>query len=318
MHTTIHAMNVFVRAVDMNSFGGAARSLLIDPAAVTRTIKALEADLGVLLFARSTRTLKLTGEGTRFYRDCIEILKKHQEATERFRAYPLRPHGRLTVGLAPEMTRRMLVRTIPAFQQQYPEIELVIMSASDMTEIGGKGVDVIVRPRGNRRQGGVHRFPQGLILRKLAHPPLVPCASPEYIKRAGAPRVPSDLLQHACVAHISMENDIQDEWQFEKSQMRQKIKIVPKLLVQGTEALREAALSGCGIVRSLACHVEDELHSGKLVHVLPDWRCTGAYPIGAIYRKTRPMLPQVSVFVEHLIKAFQRYNFVPKSRPPPG
>ena len=101
MSTTIHAMSIFVRAVETNSFMGAARSLFIDPGAVSRTIKALEGELGVLLFARSTRSLKLTPEGARFYRDCVQILQRFEAATKRFRSDEAAQQGRLKVGLAP-------------------------------------------------------------------------------------------------------------------------------------------------------------------------------------------------------------------------
>jgi len=108
MQTTIHAMNVFVRAVEHNSFVGAARSLLIDPTAVSRTIGALEKELGVLLFARSTRRLKLTQEGARFHRDCAQILQKFTQATQRFRVDRGVVGGPLKVGMAPGVRRRVL------------------------------------------------------------------------------------------------------------------------------------------------------------------------------------------------------------------
>ena len=88
---------------------------------------------------------------------------------------------------------------------------------------------------------------------------------------------------------------------------REKIKFTPTLTAYGDE-LREAALAGCGIVRLLACHVEDEIRSGALLPVLPDWECLGGLPIVAIYRKTSPALSPVNAFVGHLAQAFQRYN----------
>src|SRR5262249_28750696 len=145
MPASIHAMSIFVRVVEINSFAGAARALLIDPAAVSRTIKGLEAQLGVLLFARSTRNLKLTSEGTRFYRDCIEILRKVEEATERFRADREIPHRELKIGMPPGLTRRLLLRAIPSFQQQYPKINMILLSVDEMAGIGDKGVDVLLR-----------------------------------------------------------------------------------------------------------------------------------------------------------------------------
>lgn len=308
MHATIQAMTIFVRAVEKNSFVGAARSLLIDPAAVSRAVNSLETDLGVRLFTRSTRAMKLTADGARFHRDCTQILQKFTEATQRFRVDRTAPHGRLTVGMTSGLTRRMMLQALSVFQQQYPQIEIVLLSVDDLAEIGDKGVDVLVRPRGLRQRGGQHSEAQGLVVRKLAQSCFVACASPEYLDRAGAPRTPADLLRHACVALVSVERDVLDEWPFVKSQMRQKIKLVPKLLVQGNDALREAGVAGCGIIRPSTFHVEDELRSRKLVPILPDWECTGSPTLVAVYRKTRPMPAQVSVFVQYLAQAFQRYN----------
>ena len=83
-------------------------------------------------------------------------------------------------------------------------------------------------------------------------------------------------------------------------------------LAQG-EALREAGVAGCGLIRLSACHVEDELRSGRLVAVLTDWECTGAPPILAFYRKAKPTLPLVRALVEHLAAELRPYNIGPKS-----
>jgi LysR family transcriptional regulator, regulator for bpeEF and oprC len=210
--------------------------------------KGVYAGKGVLLFARSTRTLKLTAEGARFHRDCVQILKKLEEATQQFRANRAVPHGRLKVGMGLGMSRRLLLHAIPPFQKQYPDIEIILLSIDENAQIGDKGVDVLLRPRSLRQRGGQHPEPQGLVVRKLVQARLVVCASPEYVDRAGAPRVPADLLRHACIAHVTLERDLQDEWSFVKSQVRQKVKFVPKLLLQGVDALREAGVAGCGII----------------------------------------------------------------------
>ena len=308
MHLTIHAMNIFVRAVEANSFIGTARSLLIDPTAVSRAIKALEVELGVLLFARSTRTLKLTTDGTLFYRDSVEILGKVARAKSQFRVDKVTPHGRLKIGLAPGVSRRLLLRAIPSFQQQYPKIDVVLLSVDETNEVGDKGVDVLIRGRSLRQRGGQHPEPQGLVVRKLVQPRYIICASPEYLDRAGTPRAPIELLQHTCIAHVTLERDIHDEWLFTRSHVRQKIRFSPKLMIQGIDGLREASVAGCGIVRMVSWNVEEEIRSYRLVRLLSDWECTGTPSTVAVYRKTRPMLPQVSVIVRHLAEAFQRYN----------
>jgi DNA-binding transcriptional LysR family regulator len=306
MRPSIRVIETFVRTVESGSFVAAARSLLIDPAAVSRAIKSLEENLGILLFTRSTRALKLTTEGARFYRDAAQMLRTFEETVGRFQADTAR-HRQLKVGLGPALSRRMLLRAIPPFQDRYPEIRLIFLSINDPAEIGNEGIDVLVRPRSTRQQGGEHKQPQGLVVRKLMQSPIVVCASPTYLRRAGVPRMPADLARHACLALLTLERDVQDEWQFAKSDAREKIKFAPTLIAHGEE-LREAGLAGCGIVRLLACHVEDEMRSGALVQVLPDWECLGGLPIVAIYRKTRPTLSPVTAFVGHLAQAFQRYD----------
>ena len=127
MHTSIRAIEIFVRAVESGSFVAAARSLLIDPAAISRAIKGLKENLGISLFTRSTRVLKLTTEGARFYRDGAQMLRKFEETINRFRT-DTALHGQLKVGIGPALSRPMMLRAIPSFQELYPEVRLILIS----------------------------------------------------------------------------------------------------------------------------------------------------------------------------------------------
>jgi hypothetical protein len=95
--------------------------------------------------------------------------------------------------------------------------------------------------------------------------------------------------------------------QFAKAGAREKVKFASRLTAHGDE-LREAALAGCGTVGLLAWHVEDELRTGALVQVLPDWECLGGLPIVASYRKRRPRLSPA--FASHLLRAFEHFSNV--------
>src|SRR5262245_23204021 len=306
MRISIRVIEIFVRVVESGSFVAAARSLLIDPAAVSRAIKGLEENLGALLFTRSTRALKLTADGRRFYRDGAQMLRRFEETIHRFREETAL-RGELRVGMGPALGRRMLLRAVASFQQSYPDVRLILVGVNDPAEIGDEGIDVLVRPRSARQRGGEHKPAQGVVVRKLLQSPIAVCASPDYLKRAGTPCTPTELATHSCLALLTLERDVQDEWQFARADARETIRFAPTLIAQGEE-LREAALAGCGVVRLLACHVEDELRSGTLVRILPDWECLGALPIVAIYKKSRPTLSRVNAFVRHLAQAFQRDN----------
>jgi DNA-binding transcriptional LysR family regulator len=303
MRTSIRLIEIFVRVVESGSFLGAARSLFIDPAAVSRAIKSLEENLVTLLLARSTRALKLTSEGRRFYRDGARMLRTFEETIHKFQA-DTALHGQLKVGMGPALSRRMLLRAIPSFQERFPEVRLILVGINDPAEIGDQAIDVLIRPRSTRQRGSEHRPQQGIVVRKLLESPVLICASPDYLRRAGTPRAPAELATHTCLALLTMERDVQDEWQFAKGDRRERIKFAPSITAYGEE-LREAALASCGIVRLLECHVDDEVRSGALVKLLPDWECLGGLPIVAIYRKQRPTLSRVNAFVRHLAEAFR-------------
>src|SRR5262245_48948230 len=94
---------------------------------------------------------------------------------------------------------------------------------------------------------------------------------------------------------------------FVRPNKREKVKFTPNLIADG-EALREAALAGCGIIRVLAWEIADQLRSGTLVQLLPDWECLGGLPIVAIYRKTRPTQSRINAFLQHLTREFRPYD----------
>jgi LysR family transcriptional regulator, regulator for bpeEF and oprC len=202
-----------------------------------------------------------------------------------------------------------VLRAISSFQTLHPEVRLILISVNDPAQVRDEGIDVFVRPRSLRQRGGEHKQQQGLIVRKLFFSPMVAAASPAYLKRAGVPRVPTDLAPHSCTALLTLERDVQDEWQFVKSNKREKIKFTPTLTADG-EALREAALAGCGVIRVCAWEIDDQLRSGALVQLLPDWECLGGLPIVAIYRSTRSTQPRIHALLKHLSKEFRPYDNV--------
>jgi DNA-binding transcriptional LysR family regulator len=199
MPTNMRAIEIFVRSVESGSFIAAARSLLIDPAAVSRAIKGLEDNLGISLFVRSTRALKLTTEGARFYHDGALLLKKFDDTINKFRT-DTAIHGQLKVGMGPALSRPIMLRAISSFQTLHPELRLILISVNDPAQVGDEGIDVFIRPRSLRQRGGEHKQQQGLIVRKLFYSPMMIAASPAYLSRAGIPRVPADLASHTCTA----------------------------------------------------------------------------------------------------------------------
>jgi DNA-binding transcriptional LysR family regulator len=209
-----------------------------------------------------------------------------------------------------------MLRAISSFQTLHPDICLVLISVNEPAQVRDEGIDVFIRPRSLRQRGGEHKQHQGQVVRRLFYSPMVIAASPAYLKRAGTPRMPSDLASHSCTALLTLERDVQDEWQFVKQDKRERIKVSPRLIADG-EALREAALAGCGVIRVLAWEIADQLRSGALSHLLPDWECLGGLPVVAIYRKTPPTQPRISALLQHLAKELRSHdNVISRAKSP--
>ena len=211
--------------------------------------------------------------------------------------------------MGPALSRPVMLRAVSSFQALHPELRLVLISVNDPAQVADEGIDVFVRPRSLRQRGGEHKQQQGLIVRKLFYSPMVTAASPAYLKRAGVPRMPADLAAHACTALLTLERDVQDEWQFVRQTRREKIKFTPRLIADG-EALREAALAGCGVIRVLAWEIADQLRSGALLQLLPDWDCLGGLPVVAIYRKSRATQSRINTLLQHLVREFRPHDNV--------
>jgi DNA-binding transcriptional LysR family regulator len=134
----------------------------------------------------------------------------------------------------------------------------------------------------------------------------VPPATSQPRRLIGPKQLPDKGI---CYNLNHLERDVQDEWQFVHQKIREKFKFTPTLIADG-EALREAALAGCGVIRVLAWEIADQLQSGTLVRLLPDWECLGGLPIVAIYRKTRATQLRMNALLQHLTNEFQPYDSI--------
>jgi DNA-binding transcriptional LysR family regulator len=252
--------------------------------------------------------LKVTTEGARLYRDGTQLLKTFDDTIGRFRV-DTALNGQLKIGMGPALSRPIMLRAMSSFHTLHPNVRVILISVNDPAQVADEGIDVLIRPRSLRQRGGEHKQQQGTVLRRLFYSPMVTAASPAYLKRKGVPRLPADFAGHDCTALLTLERDVQDEWQFVKRNKSERFKFTPKLIADG-EALREAALAGCGVIRVCAWEIDDQLRSGGLSQLLPDWECLGGLPIVAIYRKMRATQSRINTLVQHLTTEFSLYDKV--------
>ena len=287
-------MLVFVEIVDVGTFIGAAESLRMSKATVSRHVDTLEQRLGVRLLHRTTRRLSLTQEGRTFHQRAKEILAAMDEAEAEVSQKIGQPGGIVRVNMPMSFGILHLAPLWGAFMAQYPQIELDLVLNDRMVDLVDEGYDVAVRIS--------TLADSSLVSRKLASTRMLVCASPAYIERHGAPSHPRELSTHVVVAYSNLA--ARDEWEFVGPDGTVSVRTRARVYSSNGDTCRAIALADEGIIFLPSFIVGEDIRAGRLVHVMPDYTATelGIY---AVY-PTRKQLPQkVRCLVDYLVNAFQ-------------
>lgn len=296
----IRRIELLVRAAEAGTFAKAARSLDLTPSAVSHAIADLEKGLGVSLFHRTTRQLRLTEEGEDICQRGRTLLQQLAELESSTRKTPERLTGILRVGLPAPLSRNVTMPALPAFLRRHPQLRLEFHTQWQPKDMHAEGADVVIRvgdpPVSN------------LIARRIGQIRHAVYASPLYLREAGAPKAPDDLIQHVCLVlkDPGMSRPFED-WEFHRGAERKAIRVAPRVVTYDREGLIAAVLAGAGLMR-LGCFDPYLISSGQLHRVLTDWTCPPGYPIFAMYRKTARTSPTVAAFLQFVDEAFAAFD----------
>lgn len=283
-------MAVYVAVAEEESFAGGARRLGMSPPAVTRAVASLEDRLGVKLLTRTTRFVRATDAGQRYLEHARRIIAEADEADEAVAGVNAAPRGQLSV-TAPVLFGRMFVTpSIVEYLRHFPDMSISAVFLDRIVNLLEEGMDVGVRigelPDSSMRAIGV------------GHVRRVVCASPEYLKANGVPRVPGDLARHTVVASISVSSSV--DWKFVNGRKTTGVKLAPRLTVTNNEAAIVAAVQGFGVTRLLSYQVAAFLASGQLKAVLTDYE-PPRLPIHVLHSEGRQASAKVRTFVDLLV-----------------
>lgn len=287
-------MEAFVRVAETRSFSEAARRLRTSKSLVSRQVAALEAELGVRLFNRTTRSLTLTEEGRGYQTQVVRILGEIEAANASVSMLQVVPRGRLRMNAPMSFGVLHLAPAIRDFLARYPEIDLDLTLNDRYVDLVDEGFDLAVR---------IGRLADSsLVARKLAPMRLVVCGSPAYLATHGVPATPEDLRQHQCLAYSS--NALHDEWRFGDADGRvATMEIKGRLRINNGDALRVAALQGLGLVNLPSFIIGGDLQAGTLVSVLTDHETQDA-GIHVVYPHGRHLSLKVRALVDFLAERF--------------
>lgn len=287
----LDAINAFVSVADLKSFAAAARALEVSPPAVTRAVAAIEARLGTRLFHRTTRQVRLTDAGERYFAHCLRILDEMSAADAAAAGAQAEPRGPLIVTASQMFGRRFVAPVMLEFLDHYPQVDGRLTLLDRVTDLIEEGFDVAVR---------IASLPDStLSAARVGEVRRVVCASPRYLRARGTPRDPAELAHHDGIAFAPVS--VGDPWVFKIGARRFVGAPRIRLKVNDTEVAIAAALAGRGLTRVLSYQVADEIRRGRLTVVLEKYE-PPPIPIHLVHLEGRRANARVRAFVDFAAK----------------
>ncbi|MGE0498728.1 MAG: LysR family transcriptional regulator [Ramlibacter sp.] len=298
-------LRVLVETARGGTLTAAARALDLTPAAASAMLKRLEAQLGARLFERSTRAMRLTGQGQTLLDYASRALELVAEGEAQLSSHGGALVGTVRVAAPSDLGRSVLLPWLDEFLALHPGVQVALSVSDRVHDVLRDSVDLALRygePADSR-----------LVARPLYRARRVVCASPAYLQRRGTPQTLQDLAQHNCLTlHISGKREVR--WRFEQPDGRDGKSGTPvDVRVEGDRSVddgaigREWALAGAGIVYKSGIDIAAHLRSGALVPLLPQW-LGQAYALNAILPSNRFLPARVRTLVDFLAARFAAFD----------
>ena len=291
------AMTVYVRVVESGSMTAAALQCAMSTTMVGNHLRALEQRLGVRLLHRTTRRQRLTEFGSAYYQRCLEVLGLVADSERLAEQSQDTPSGTLRITAPLTFGTEKLAPALSEFALRYPQVKLDVMLSNGRPDLLENGLDVAFR------LGAIE--PSNVIARPLIDYTLTMCASPAYLARRGNPLTPQDLQQHDCLAFAYPAGDdwqsVAKHWRLSGPEGEVMVAVSGTLLINSSAGLHQAARTGMGIVMLPDALVEQDLASGALVALMPDYQLPSR-PMSLIYAQDRYRLPKLRHFVDFAIQ----------------
>jgi DNA-binding transcriptional LysR family regulator len=291
------SIELFCLTAQHRGFTAAAQAAGLSAAAVSRSVARLEARLGVRLLMRTTRQVRLTDAGERYFEQCRQALGQLAEAERAVTGQQQTPSGLVRMSLPTSYGHYRVLPLLPAFTKKYPEIELDLQLTNRNVDFTSEGFDLAIRARTPPDSG--------MVARKLEDAALVVVAAPGYLQRRRTPRQPEDLAQLECIQFIQPNTGqpvpwlLQCDGRFVEHAPNGRLRCTDDILGPVT-----LARAGAGVVQTYRFLVESDLREGRLVELLPD--CAGASrPFSLLYPANRHMPLRVRVLIDHLMARLQ-------------
>jgi len=291
----LQSIKVFIEVAKRQSFAEAADAMGLSAPAVTRAIASLETDLKVKLFNRTTRLVRLTKSGSRFFHDTKRILEDLEEAESAAAGEYSNLTGTLMVTAPILFGQKHVMPIVLEYLELNEEVSASTMFFDQLSNLMEEKMDVAIRI-GHLKDSNLYATQVGQVRR-------VVCASPNYLKKNGEPKRPSDLVDHDII--FPAQSEITPVWTFQNEHKKEYVRFTPYLECNQNAVAIGSAVMGYGITRVMSYQIGNELKEGQLESVLTDFE-VDPLPVNVIHLEGRRANAKTRSFVDLAIERLRQ------------
>ncbi len=298
----LNAMRFFCQIAESGSFSAAARKLKVPVSSLSRSLQALESELGAALLKRSTRHVAVTEIGHIYLEQCQAILQNVNRAESLVSDYQSTPSGILRISALPMYADVRLLPALERLQEAYPEIIVDLDLSNQVMDFQRDGFDIVFRG------GGI---PEDRVIAHYVdnNTPML-CAAPAYLEQHGTPKTVSDLRHHKAVFYRAPHKVMR--WLYERDKEWSPVDIDTAIISNGGHIIRQALVSGKGMGLMPGWCMQKELERGELVLVpLQETLSTTVDPsigIYLLYQHAQYAIPKIKVAVDLFRQQLQKVD----------
>jgi DNA-binding transcriptional LysR family regulator len=297
-----NAMRTFVLVVDQGSFAGAARKLDSDQALVSRQVAALEKHLKVKLLERTTRSMRLTEAGELYLARSRDILANLEEAEAQVSQSHVAMEGRVRLAVPTLFGKAGVACQLAAARAEHPRLQIDVAMLDRAVDPVAEGFDVVIADANLP-------VPSSAIARPVLTVPLLLCAAPAYLAKAGVPSHPADLQGMDAVTQwqVGDQGGANEGWTLHHQDGSVFEVTLPAAMRANNYALSlEGVVRGLGVGRFTPRMLSEDLAQGTVQRILPDWTA-GALSFNMIYPSRRLVPVRVRTFIDSMVAQFDSF-----------
>lgn len=281
---------IFIKVAQLSSYSKAARELNVSKAYISKSIQQLEEEVGQKLLNRTTRIVKLTHEGQKFYEVCSKSINAIEQAKDSLRASTLMPQGMLRITAAGAFAEEYITPVAARMLELYPNLKVEISLSEKVVNLVEENFDLGIRVG--------QLYDSSLIAKRIATRREYICATKKYFAEHGTPKSASELLDHNCLCGNNAN------WVFKDGPGQMSVRVKGNFKSNNARVLLKCALNGNGIVRLPETYVKKYIDQGELISVLES-ELNLEVPIWAIYPASKNRSINISFFLMQLKTHFE-------------